>query len=105
MELHQAFSVKRFFLQWEWMLVLIFVVINLINMNLSPYYLNPASLRDATMSFLDKAFIVLPMVFVIILGEIDISVASIVALSSVVMAVTFQSGLPMEAALVVSLLV
>jgi rhamnose transport system permease protein len=105
MDLHRPFSVKRFFLQWEWMLVLIFVLINLINMNLSPYYLNPTSLRDATMSFLDKAFIVLPMVFVIILGEIDISVASIVALSSVMMAVSYQAGLPMEAALVVSLLV
>lgn len=105
MELQQAFSLKRFFLQWEWMLVLIFVAINVINLNLSPYYLNPVSLRDATMAFLDKAFIVLPMVFIIILGEIDISVASIVALASVLMAVSFQAGLPMEVAIFVALMV
>ena len=105
MELQQPCSLKRFFLQWEWMLVLIFVAVNVINMNLSPYYLDAESLRDATMAFLDKAFIVLPMVFIIILGDIDISVASIVALASVVMAVSFQAGVPMAAAMVICLLV
>lgn len=101
----KEFSWKAFFLQWEWMLVLIFILVNVINANLSPYYLNADSLRDATMTFLDKAFIVLPMVFVIILGDIDISVASIVALSSVVMADLYTMGVPMELAVVICLAV
>ncbi len=101
----KEFSWKTFFLQWEWMLVLIFILVNVINANLSPYYLNADSLRDATMTFLDKAFIVLPMVFIIILGDIDISVASIVALSSVVMADLYTMGVPMELAVVICLLV
>ncbi|MED4583856.1 ABC transporter permease [Brevibacillus choshinensis] len=101
----KEFSWKTFFLQWEWMLVLIFILINVINANLSPYYLNADSLRDATMTFLDKAFIVLPMVFVIILGDIDISVASIVALSSVVMADLYTMGVPMGLAVVICLAV
>ena len=105
MEAKRKFSWVWFFLQWEWMLVAIFVVINLVNIGLSPDYLNAENLRDATLSFLDKAFIVLPMVFVIILGDIDISVGSIVALSSVVMAVVFQAGLPMGASMVVCLAV
>src|SRR5690606_19722830 len=61
--------------------------------------------RDATMAFLDKAFIVLPMVFVIILADIDISVASTVALSSVVMADLYSKGVPMELAIVICLVV
>ncbi|MFT3849592.1 MAG: ABC transporter permease [Propionivibrio sp.] len=105
MDLQRPFSLKRFFLQWEWMLVLIFVLVNVINMNLSPFYLDAEGLRDATMSFLDKAFIVLPMVFIIVLGDIDISVASIVALASVVMGVSFQAGVPMPAAMAICLLV
>lgn len=96
---------ENLFLQWEWMLVLIFILVNVINANLSPYYLNADSLRDATMTFLDKAFIVLPMVFIIILGDIDISVASIVALSSVVMADLYTMGVPMELAVVICLAV
>jgi rhamnose transport system permease protein len=101
--LARPFSWTRFFLQWEWMLVVIFVAVNVMNVGLSPYYLNFDNLRDATATFLDKAFIVLPMVFIIILGEFDISVGSTVALSSVMMAVAFQLGLPMPLAIVLGL--
>lgn len=96
---------KSFFLQWEWMLVLLFILVTIINASLSPYYLNLDSLRDATMTFLDKAFIVLPMVFVMILGDIDISVGSTVALCAVVMASIYTQGVPMELAVLICLLV
>ena len=99
------FNLKTFFFQWEWLLVLIFILVNILNANLSPYYMNIGNLRDATMGFLDKAFIVLPMVLVMILGEIDISVASTVALSSVIMADLYSHGVPMGIAIIISLLV
>ena len=99
----REFSVRGFFLQWEWMLVLLFVAVNVLNVNLSEFYWDFDNLRDATMSFLDKAFIVLPMVFVIILGDIDISVGSIVALSSVLMADLYNHGVPMPLAMVICL--
>lgn len=101
----RRFDAKVFFFQWEWMLIAIFIVINIININLSPYYLNVTNLLDATMTFLDKAFIVLPMAFIIILGDIDISVASTVALSSVVMAVSYNAGVPMVLAMLLCLIV
>lgn len=101
----REFNLKQFFFQWEWMLVLIFILVNIINTNLSPYYLNFDNLRDATMTFLDKAFIVLPMTLVIILGDIDISVASTIALSSVVMADLYNMGVPMWLAMAISLVV
>ncbi|MCM3443636.1 ABC transporter permease [Metabacillus halosaccharovorans] len=102
----KEFSLKRFFLQWEWMLVFILIVVMVINSNLSPYFLNYASLRDGTMIFLDKAFIVFPMAMIMILRDIDISVGSTVALSSVVMATMYNSlGVPMELAIVICLAV
>lgn len=102
----KEFSLKGFFLQWEWMLVLIFVIVIIINSSLSPYFLNYPSLRDGTMTFLDKAFIVFPMAMVMILRDIDISVGSTVALSSVVMATMYNSlGVPMELAVVICLAV
>src|SRR5690606_17892955 len=101
----KEFKLKAFILQWEWMLLVLFIAINIMNINLSPYYLDFFNLRDATMAFLDKAFIVLPMVFVIILADIDISVASTVALSSVVMADLYSKGVPMELAIVICLVV
>ncbi|MDN7242130.1 ABC transporter permease [Planococcus sp. N028] len=102
----QEFSWKKFFLQWEWLLILVFFLVLIINTNLSPFFLNAAGLRDATMIFLDKAFIVFPMVMIMILRDIDISVGSTVALSSVIMATLYNDfNLPMGAALVACLLV
>ena len=97
------FSFKKYFLQWEWMLILLFILVNIINASLSPYYLEFTNLRDATMTFLDKSFIVFPMVLIMILRDIDISVASIVALSSVVMAHLYTLGVPMEIAVLICL--
>lgn len=101
----RKFSFKTFFLQWEWLLILLFIVVNIINANLSPYYLDFTNLRDATMTFLDKGFIVFPMVLVMILRDIDISVGSTVALASVIMAHLYSLGVPMEIAVVICLTV
>src|SRR5690606_33141446 len=101
----QSFSWKRIFLQWEWMLVALLIIIFMMNSSISPYFLNTQSILDSTMTFLDKAFIVFPMVMIMIMREIDISVGSTVALSSVVMATAYGSGLPMGLAIVLCLFV
>jgi rhamnose transport system permease protein len=98
-------SWKNFFLQWEWLLVLVFILVNVMNSFLSPWYLSANTFLSAPMNFLDKGFIVLPMMLVIILGNIDISVGSIVALTSVLMAVIYNAGLPMHLALVLALFI
>jgi len=96
-------SWKHFFLQWEWLLALIFVMVHIINSFISPWYLNVGTFLNAPMNFLDKAFIVFPMMMVIILGRIDISVASNVALTSVLMAVLYNAGCPMPLAMIAAL--
>lgn len=100
------FTFKNFFFQWEWMLVLVLILVLIVNTILSPYFFNTTSLRDATMTFLDKAFIVFPMAMVMILRDIDISVGSIVALSAVTMATLYNAlGVPMELAIIACLAV
>jgi rhamnose transport system permease protein len=105
LRVERPWSWKTFFLQWEWLLVLIFIAVNIVNSTLSPYYFSIDTFLSTPATFLDKAFLVLPMTMVIILGNIDISVASIVALSSVVMAVAFNAGLPMPLAVLLCLAV
>ncbi|WP_070001016.1 ABC transporter permease [Cellulosilyticum sp. I15G10I2] len=99
----KQFNLKQFFFQWEWMLVAVFIIINIMNTNLSPYYLSFDGIMGATMTFLDKAFMVLPMVFIIILGDIDISIASTTALVSVIMGVAYNMGVPMPLAILLAL--
>ena len=101
----KVWSWRTFFFQWEWLLVLIFIAVNIVNSTLSPYYFTVDTFLGTPMSFLDKAFLVLPMTMVIILGNIDISVGSSVALSAVIMAVTYNAGLPMPLAVLLCLAV
>ena len=100
-------SIKKLHLRWELILLLIFILVNIINALSSPYYLNLPGLLNATRDFLDKSFIVFPMAMIILMGEIDISVGSTVALSSVIMGVAFNAGngIPMPAAMLLCLAV
>jgi len=104
-ENERAFSWKRFMFQWEWMLVLMLIIVNIINISSSSNYANFDNIMNAMRDFLDKAIVVFPMALVIVLGEIDISVASIMALSSVTMGMAYQAGVPMGLAIVIGLLV
>lgn len=100
----RAFSFQRFILQWEWMLVLFFVAVNLFNIARSPNYLVWNNLMNNLQGLFDKAIMVFPMMLVILLGEIDISVASTMALSAVLMGVLYQAGVPFVAAICIGLL-
>lgn len=79
-------------LTWEFLIFVIFVLVMVVDSLLSPYFLDWANLFDATFNFMEKAIIAMPMIFVIICGDIDISVASIIALSSLMMGLASEHG-------------
>jgi rhamnose transport system permease protein len=81
-----------FMLRWESLLFVIFIGMIVVNSLLSPVFLDPYNLFDATFNFLEKAIIAMPMIFVIICGDMDISVASIISISSLFMGMASQAG-------------
>ena len=103
--LNRKFDAKRFFFQWEWLLVIILVVMLVFNQNASGGKFFGPQLFMATSNFMDKAFLVLSMAFVIVIGQIDISVSSTVALTSVLMALMYNAGMPMPAAMLMCLVI
>ncbi|SFJ92099.1 ABC transporter permease [Celeribacter neptunius] len=82
----------RTFKSWESLLLLVAIGIFILNSFASPYFLNAWNLSDATFNFTEKAMIAFAMALLIIAGEIDLSVASIIALSSTAMGVVMQAG-------------
>ena len=77
---------------WESLLLLIAIGIFIANSFASPYFLNAWNLSDATFNFTEKAMIVFAMALLIISGEIDLSVAAIIALVSTAMGAAVQAG-------------
>ena len=77
---------------WEALLLAVAVAIFVVNSLASPYFLSPWNLSDATFNFTEKAMIAFPMALLIIAGEIDLSVAAIIALASTAMGYAVQLG-------------
>jgi rhamnose transport system permease protein len=83
---------RRLFGSWEALLLLVAVAIFVVNSFASPYFLNAWNLSDATFNFTEKAMIGFAMALLIISGEIDLSVAAIIALASTAMGYAVQLG-------------
>jgi len=85
----RAFRTLR---SWESLLLAVAIAIFIVNSFASPYFLNVWNLSDATFNFTEKAMIAFAMALLIISGEIDLSVASIIALASTAMGLAVQYG-------------
>lgn len=77
---------------WEALLLVVFVAVFAVNALASPHFLNAWNLSDATFNFTEKAMIAFAMAMLIIAGEIDLSVASIIALASTAMGLAMTAG-------------
>jgi rhamnose transport system permease protein len=91
--------------RWETVLVLILVAICTLNALASPYFLEIHNLFDSSQAFTEKAIIALSMTLVIIGRDIDLSVASIIALCSTAIGWLALQGVPTAGLLVASVAV
>lgn len=80
------------FLRWEWMLVGLILVDVFINMRLSEHFLDARNLSRTSSDFMEIGLMMLPMVFIIITGNIDLSVASNMGMSASFMGVLHNMG-------------
>ncbi|MFA6157130.1 ABC transporter permease [Mesorhizobium sp.] len=90
---------------WEALLVVVAVAIFVVNSFASPYFLDPYSLSDLTFNFTEKGLIAFAMALLIISGEIDLSVAAIIALASTLMGMAVQAGADTPVLVLIGILV
>ena len=99
-------TLKKVFLRWEWLLVLLIVgVFAFFNQMLPGSYTIPKLMDQTRVYMVDVGFMALGALLILILGDIDISVGSTAALSVTVMAVTFNAGLPFGVAIALALVI
>ncbi len=90
---------------WEGLLFILLLVVIVTNGIFVSGYLGLENQSNLIELGVEKAIVALIMAFVIINGEIDLSVASVMGLGAVVMAVLWDSGMPIELAVLIALLV
>jgi rhamnose transport system permease protein len=79
-------------LHWEFILLLLLICVFIVGTAISPYFLDLWTLSDATFNFSEKAMIALPMALLILVREIDLSVAAIISVSSLAMGICAGLG-------------
>jgi rhamnose transport system permease protein len=99
-----AQMLRRFFLRREWLLVLLILLMVVVNTNLSPFFLNRNNLLRTSSDFMEIGIMVLSMVLVIVTGNIDLSVASILGLCASFMGWLFMNGVDIWIAVPAALL-
>ena len=91
--------------RWEGMLALILIGMVIVFSNITPYFLDYFNMMNATFTFMEKSILALPMIFIILCGDIDISVAAIIALSSFSMGFGSAMGLGTAEIIIIGILV
>jgi rhamnose transport system permease protein len=92
------------FQRWEWMLVALILLDVFVNTRLSPFFLDARNLSRTSSDFMEIGLMMLPMVFIIITGNIDLSVASNMGMSASFMGLLHNLGVNIWVAALAGLL-
>jgi len=96
---------KKFNFAWEHGVVIFLIAVIGIGSNLSPYFATTDNLSFVLQDIGEIAIIALAMTYLIIAGEIDLSVASSLNLASAALGFAFRNGVPFEISILIGLAV
>ena len=89
----QKRSLSKFLLRWEVVLFAIFLAVNVINYSLSPdKYLKIPNLLRGLREHLVYGIVMFPMAYVLLLGDIDLSVGGNVCLSATLLGIVYNAS-------------
>jgi rhamnose transport system permease protein len=80
------------FLRWEWFLVALIALVVFVNSQLSPYFLDVKNMFRASSDFMEMGLMMLPMVLIIVTGNVDLAVASTLGMTASFMGLLFNNG-------------
>lgn len=89
---------------WESVLLVLLIGIVIFNSSMTPHYLQLQNQINLFQLHIEKIILVLIMTFIIINGEIDLSVASVMALAGCVMGYLYEKGMAFELCIAAGLL-
>lgn len=101
----QGFKLSKFLLSWEMVLVYILILINIVLIASRPnLYFSSGTIQSIIQSGMDVCPLVLGMILILMLGDIDVSVAANMIFASMATGLCCQAGLPALAAVIIGIL-
>ena len=84
-------------LRWETGLLVLVIAVLVVGASVSPQFLTGSNLFNVGLSYGEIAIMALPMALIVISGEIDLSVASILGMASAILGILWSHHWPMLA--------
>jgi rhamnose transport system permease protein len=91
--------------RWEMLLVAILAVVIWAGTQISPVFLSGDNFGASISGTMEVAIMALPMTLIVITGDIDLSVESMIGLSGAILGVLWAAGIPLQAGIPIVLIV
>ncbi|PEJ05130.1 autoinducer 2 import system permease LsrD [Bacillus toyonensis] len=105
MESRKEDEYMKYVYRWEGVLIVLLLIEFILFSFLNSDFFNVSNLLFSTNDFLFIAIAAIPMTFVIVTGGIDVSVGSIMGLTSILIGVLWMSGIPILFAVIIALII
>lgn len=101
----EGFKLSKFLVKWEMILIYILLLINVVLMaTRTNLYFTPGTLQSIIQSGMDLSPLVLGMIFILMLGDIDVSIAAQMILAAMVTGLSMDNGMPVLVAVILGIL-
>lgn len=101
----QGFKLSKFLVSWEMVLVYILILVNIVLMVNKPnLYFSGGTIQSIIQSGMDVSPLVLGMILILMLGDIDVSIAATMIFASMATGLSMDAGMPAIIAVLVGII-
>jgi rhamnose transport system permease protein len=88
-------TLRYWIIRPEWVAVILLILSIIASLQLSPFFADLAFIMDSATPYVEYGLIAIVLTLIIISGEIDLSIASMIALTAVIFGTVYNAGFGM----------
>ena len=96
-------TIRYWVVRPEWVAVILLIISIISSIQLSPFFADLAFIMDSATPYVEYGLIAIILTLIIISGEIDLSIASMIALTAVIFGTAYNAGLGMPLSMLIAM--
>ena len=97
-------TLRYWIIRPEWVAVILLILSIIASLQLSPFFADLAFIMDSATPYVEYGLIAIVLTLIIISGEIDLSIASMIALTAVIFGTVYNAGFGMPVSFLIGVL-
>ena len=97
-------TLRYWIIRPEWVAVTLLIISIIASIQLSPFFADMAFIMDSATPYVEYGLIAIILTLIIISGEIDLSIASMIALTAVIFGTVYNAGFGMPLSILIAVI-